>query len=672
MLAIAWMLTYLLHSTLLLGLAALVSKPLSRWSVAAEEIVWKVALVGALLTASLQLAAGWQPIAGRWNLADPVPAATVAQVTVPAAGVPSIPVRASLPSAPPLQIPVAERSAAPSAAPRFTASNLILGVWALGALVLLAASARSVLRLSRRLRSRPRVVGGTLHAQLRGLAAEAGLGGAVRLSCSSRVPVPVALGVRRREICVPPRAVAGLTDEQQEGMLAHELAHLARRDPFWLLLAQGIACALFFQPLNWVARRRLREISEMLSDEWAVARTGRPLSLAACLAEVAGWSVGRAALPVPGMADRPSSLGRRIRRLLDGTRSPEHPARRTWLALAMGALVVAVAALAPAISAAHPEPPPAKAPAANAAPAAPVAIDVNDATDTPSHPATAEPERAVKVDEDHDSHPGARNRKGDEDAPDVDVDDIGDAVSDSVQASLDALDGQLDVLSKSHEMSGEQREKLSRDLERMNREIQHNLKPRLEKLSHELAERSARMAPTPEMQRLTQEMAKLGEQMRPSTEEMTRMQAQLAEDMKKLHIDGTKVELSREDRERIEHQAREMAAMAAKMKPTDEQRRRMDELRAQLQRESSKMGEQFRAENREEMEKAQREIREEVEREMQGIREEIHHAMEERKAIEHQDRLDRKNHPSRHDAKPDPDDPDGDGAKPPAKPSSGC
>ena len=51
--AIAWLLTYLLHGTILLGLAGLVSKPLARWSVSAEETVWKLALVGALLTASL-------------------------------------------------------------------------------------------------------------------------------------------------------------------------------------------------------------------------------------------------------------------------------------------------------------------------------------------------------------------------------------------------------------------------------------------------------------------------------------------------------------------------------------------------------------------------------------------------------------------------------------------
>src|ERR1700681_1323939 len=72
--ALAWLLTYLLHSTLLLGLAWLASKPLARWSVAAEETMWKLALVGALLTASLQLAAGWEPAAGRWRLAEISPA----------------------------------------------------------------------------------------------------------------------------------------------------------------------------------------------------------------------------------------------------------------------------------------------------------------------------------------------------------------------------------------------------------------------------------------------------------------------------------------------------------------------------------------------------------------------------------------------------------------------
>jgi beta-lactamase regulating signal transducer with metallopeptidase domain len=332
---IAWLLTYLLHGTFLLGLAWLVSKPLARWSVPAEETVWKLALVGALFTAALQLAAGWEPVSGRWGLADLTPPAhqmAAAAPDVPAAKAPA---------------PIARLSRPSALVPAF-------GFWVLGACFLLAGYGRSHALLRRRLKNRPLIVGGTLHAQLRALAVEAGFTKDVRLSCSSRVPVPLALGVRRSEICVPTRALAGLTDEQQEGMLAHELAHLARRDPLWLVVSHVLTCVFFFQPLNWVARRRLREISEMLSDEWAVCRTGRPLSLASCLAEVAGWSAVRRSLPVPGMADRPSHLARRIRRLLD-RRTPEKPARRIWLAAAMMVLLIVVAAAAPAVSAAGQE-----------------------------------------------------------------------------------------------------------------------------------------------------------------------------------------------------------------------------------------------------------------------------------------------------------------------------
>jgi Zn-dependent protease with chaperone function len=341
--AVAWLLTYLLHGTFLLGLAGLVSKPLARWSVSAEETVWKLALVGALFTASLQLAAGWEPVSGRWGLADLTPARRMAAAAL---DVPA-PIRARL-------IPESARPAPIARSSRPSAPALAFGFWVLGACLLLAGYGRSHALLRRRLKNRPLIVGGTLYSQLRRLAGEAGFAADVRLTCSSRVPVPLALGLRRPEICLPLKALAGLTDEQQEGMLAHELAHLARRDPLWLVISHGLACVFFFQPLNWVARRRLREISEVLSDEWAVRRTGRPLSLAGCLAEVAGWSAERRSLPVPSMADRPSHLARRIRRLLD-VRPPESPARRACLGAAMVMLLIAVTAAAPAVSAAHSE-----------------------------------------------------------------------------------------------------------------------------------------------------------------------------------------------------------------------------------------------------------------------------------------------------------------------------
>ena len=679
MFAVAWMLTYLLHSTFLLGLAALASKRLARWSVAAEEVVWKAALVGAILTASLQLAAGWQPLAGQWRLADAIPAQSLSiPAPQPNAGAGLVPAQPQVHLAPSAEFapaPPLERQAVPALPPAVPSSSLAslpslsslaLTAWACGALLLLAAYGRSYLRLGRRLKNRPRVVAGDLHAQLRTLAAEAGLEEAVSLSCSSRVPVPLALGFGRPEICVPPRALAGLTAEQQEGMLAHELAHLARRDPFWLVLGQAIACLLFFQPLNWVARRRLREISEMLSDEWAVARTGRPLSLAGCLAEVAGWSVGVRRLPVPSMADRPSSLGVRIRRLLAESRSPEHPGRRAGLAVAMGLLVIAVAAAAPAISAARPEPPPVQPAASSAAPAP--AVDVRDATDTPTHPQAEEAQRRADRAEraDDDSAAGRAGRKAkkerdeqyvdaeraeqeareaagesrESEAPEVDLKDLPTAeaidatVSASLQAALGALDGQLGTLSAEHQLTHEQQEKLSRDIERSTREIEKTLKPRLEKLSRELATRMSHLQPSPEMLRLTAEMGKLGEQMRPSEADRARMQAKMDAELKSLKLaDGEKP--TAEQREKIRHAAREMAES---MKPSPEIRRQMDEVRAQLAKERAERSEHMRTEDRQEIDKIRKEIHEEVEREMQGMREELRRALAERKGIERQDR----------------------------------
>ncbi|HKV08940.1 MAG TPA: M56 family metallopeptidase, partial [Thermoanaerobaculia bacterium] len=503
--AIAWAITYLLHSTLLLSLAWLASRRLARRSVRAEEVVWRVALLGGLLTASVQLAAGFEPLAGRLLLTET--ALADARVPAPALAPRAVseqPAFVRIPDA-----PVAFEAAAPEKAP-LSLPALALGAWALGALLLTARCAASMLRLRRRIRNRPRVVGGTLFDQLSQLTADAGFPQPVRLTCSSRLPVPVALGLNRAEISVPPRALLGLSPEEQEGLLAHELAHVARRDSFWLVFGQILASVLFFQPLNFVARRRLREISEILSDEWAVRHTGRPVSLASCLAEVAGWSVGPLRLPVPGMADRPSNLGHRIRRLLDDARSPERGIRPLWLGAALMILLVAVAAAAPGVSAAVKQ----QRPEAAAA----VEADEDD---------ESEEAEDWKIEEEDDDDAGEA-REAERDArrearrsgslEDLDLDlDLDDALDLDLDIDLDPLDmelgelaklegleAQLEALAESETLSPEERQRLESDLDKMNAElekindeVERSLRPQMEKLQQEI-ERSLQ----PEMDRL--------------------------------------------------------------------------------------------------------------------------------------------------------------------------
>jgi hypothetical protein len=155
-----------------------------------------------------------------------------------------------------------------------------------------------------------------------------------------------------------------LDDETQEVILAHELAHIERRDPLWQLVHQFVAAVLFFQPLNRIACREIREQAELSCDRRAADLTGRPVVLARVLTEIATWFQPYSLQAVPGVVSGAcGNLSRRVSRLLE----PEHYTRKVWHGLALAdLLLVAVATLAPAFSAQAevPSPPPAPAPPA--------------------------------------------------------------------------------------------------------------------------------------------------------------------------------------------------------------------------------------------------------------------------------------------------------------------
>ena len=142
----------------------------------------------------------------------------------------------------------------------------------------------------------------------------------VELTATQSVPVPFAHGLRQPEICLPERVVSHLSEKDQETILAHELAHLIRRDPMWLALLRGLEAVFFFQPLNRVARKRLVEIAEYRCDDWAALRTGRRVDLARCLTEVASWLAER---PAPAFA--PAMAGS-----LRAGAPGRAPAERAW------------------------------------------------------------------------------------------------------------------------------------------------------------------------------------------------------------------------------------------------------------------------------------------------------------------------------------------------------
>lgn len=656
----AWLLTYALHSTLFLGLAWLASQRLAGRRPRLEEAMWRFALVAALATATVQLAAGWEPVAGRWALGSPA-ASSVSAASVEAVSRPLPAASRPLPRALPAPS-AAVSSPVLSRLPSWPLDlrSTVVGAWAGGALLLCLGWAISYLRLKRRLRARPEVVGGGIFTLLHRLSGELGLAPLVRLTCSSRVPVPVALGLGRPEICVPPRALSHLEPEQQEGMLAHELAHLVRRDPFWLVFGRLVAGALFFQPLNWVACRRLRELSERLCDEWAVERTGRPLSLARCLAEVAGWSVRPAALPalpVPSMADRPSSLAQRIRHLLDHSPSPERRVRPVWIGAGMLVLLAGVAAVAPGVyAAASIEEPREEAGFAEPAePAEPAELAEPADAEEPAEPEDAyeivegeidarlEGELAGMDAELEAALAPLEELKDDELAGDFDFDfdfdfdEMGLSAQEAEEIAKMAEDisekyaGEYAALADSM-MAG-----MEPELERISEEVNRKLAPEIERISEEVNRELA-----PEIERISERVAN---EMEP---EMERLRAEAD----RLRRQGG---LSEEERERIRREAREISRRA---RPSEEEmqairemqrkhrddmrkfmedhREEMEAIRAEARAHSEAMREQIR--QRMEADPKFRELRERHQRDMEQIRERHREEMREHRDKMKQDR----------------------------------
>ena len=77
---------------------------------------------------------------------------------------------------------------------------------------------------------------------------------------------PFILGVFRPKICIPSR----LTSSQRALALAHEQAHLRRRDNWWKPLGFLLLTVHWFNPLLWLAYVLLCRDIELACDEWAV------------------------------------------------------------------------------------------------------------------------------------------------------------------------------------------------------------------------------------------------------------------------------------------------------------------------------------------------------------------------------------------------------------------
>jgi beta-lactamase regulating signal transducer with metallopeptidase domain len=146
-------------------------------------------------------------------------------------------------------------------------------------------------------------------------------------------------------IILPSALLRSAGDAELRMVLAHELAHLKRRDYFWNSAVALVQTLFFFHPLAWLAGRQHRLTQEVACDEMTLRATGASVrDYAELLLNVASghcakkWSPGALGVLGSGIAfERRLSMLQQL-----GTRS-----RAQTMGAGVAATVVALCGLAP-------------------------------------------------------------------------------------------------------------------------------------------------------------------------------------------------------------------------------------------------------------------------------------------------------------------------------------
>jgi beta-lactamase regulating signal transducer with metallopeptidase domain len=306
-----------------------------------RELLWRAALFGGVFTATLQLAFTHAPLAGRWLWTDDVATTTVNSPPSPKISTDTRVTSALVTTTQPVvtTTPIARMR------PSWPSPRWAIALWIVGALLMSIRTALRWLRLRHAFADAERLHDDDLEADTAAFAARANIT-APALFVMDALASPVALTGRR--IVLPSWAVASLDRDQLRAMIAHETAHIARRDPAWKF---SIACwrSIFWFVPSAFAQRRLDDVAELACDAFAAECLGNARGLAECLAVCAEHHVAARTFEfAPAMAARKSSLMFRIDRLLEGVAMETTSSGTAARAVALLTLAVCAFAL-PAI-----------------------------------------------------------------------------------------------------------------------------------------------------------------------------------------------------------------------------------------------------------------------------------------------------------------------------------
>ena len=280
-------------ASVILGATALAVTLLRRASASARHLVWMLGLASALAVPALSL------VTPRWEL----PIVTLAAVeeakgpqltaqpnggTTEQTGSGQSNVNGPAVSAvPPLRPGPMVSPSSPVRHTAFTPAPTAIAValWAIGAAIVLGRMLLGLIAVQWMSRRTAVVTNAPWLDEAEMLAASLGLR-RVRFLRSDTQTMPMAWGVLRPSVLMPADADRWPV-ERLRIVLLHELAHVKRHDCLTHLIAQLACAAYWFNPLAWIAAKRLRTERERACDDLVLASGTRGSDYADQLLDIA-------------------------------------------------------------------------------------------------------------------------------------------------------------------------------------------------------------------------------------------------------------------------------------------------------------------------------------------------------------------------------------------------
>jgi beta-lactamase regulating signal transducer with metallopeptidase domain len=202
-------------------------------------------------------------------------------------------------------------SSSPSALPRLIEAWTV-EAWLLGVAFFSLRTAGGFLLLERERRRSSSIVGPGVLEICYTLQDRIGLRRAITYCECKWLQAPAVIGWFRPIVFLPATALTGLSEEQLQAVIAHELAHIRRFDAFVNVFQVLVETLLFYHPAVWWLNKKIRAEREHCCDDVAVSMCGNAVEYARALTLMEEWRNP----PAFAMAANRGPLTERIVRVL--------------------------------------------------------------------------------------------------------------------------------------------------------------------------------------------------------------------------------------------------------------------------------------------------------------------------------------------------------------------